>query len=173
MQVFIVVGARGTGKSTMILERARKFEPQERVLAYDIERRYYPDKKELPHIDSFTQMAGNAKGCFIVYEEGTIFFPNRGNSKDLRMTLVQSRYNHNIVFIVYHSICAVPFYVYELADCVIMFETQDEEERVLKKYKRLHPFWKRIKTRPDKCNEFKCLNGKISPYLIIRLSSLK
>ncbi len=167
MQVFIVIGARGTGKTTLLKQRVNLFKGHKHI--YDLQRTYYNDNRPLPTIDEFTSVAATLEDSLIVYEESTIFFPNRGNNKELRQNLVQARYNRNIIFLVYHSICAVPYYVYDLADCVILFRTQDEENRVIQKYEKLYPYWRRIKNRPESCLQFKLLNNNKSPYLIIKL----
>lgn len=167
MQVFIVIGARGTGKTTLLKQRVEKFSGYKHI--YDLQRVYYNDDRPLPTIEDFTLKASKLKDSLIVYEESTIFFPNRGNNKELRQNLVQARYNRNIIFLVYHSICAVPYYVYDLADCVILFRTQDEENRVTHKYEKFHRYWKFIQKFPERCKQFKLLNGNKSPYLIIKL----
>jgi hypothetical protein len=167
MQVFIVIGARGTGKTTLLKQRVAKFNGFKHI--YDLQRVYYSDNRPLPTIEDFTKQAATLEDSLIVYEESTIFFPNHGNNKHLRQNLVQARYNRNTIFLVYHSICAVPYYVYDLADCIILFRTQDEENRVVQKYEKFHKHWRRIIHRPETCLQFNLLNGNKSPYLIIKL----
>lgn len=171
MQVFIIIGARGTGKSTFAQDRLKSqlINSPEIVHVYDIEKKYYVPPRPLPDIDVFSEKVSNLKDSYIVYEEATIFFPNRGSNKELKKALVQSRYNGNVIFMIYHSICAVPYYVYELTDCVILFKTQDDENRVLKKFAKLHPAWWKLQKVPHLCAQYKLRNGNYSPYLTIKL----
>jgi predicted ATPase len=170
-QVYLVIGARGTGKSTLLEGRVKSLNyPIEDTYIYDIERRYFPNREgPLPDIKTFKNTVANVKNSLVVYEEGTIFFPNRGHDEKLKMLLVQSRYNGNIVFIVFHSINSIPFYVYELTDTIILFRTQDEAQKVEKKLSKLYKPFLYLQKFPEKCQQFKLLNGKLSPYLIIDL----
>lgn len=182
MQVVLIIGQRGEGKSTITEQRihsARIAHQQNSgfLWAYDIERRYYKginspvidQNGNLIDVKVFAKKASELQNSTIVYEEASVFFHNRGHSEKLKMTLVQSRYQGNVAYLIYHSICAVPYYVYELTDCIILLRTKDSEDRVLKKYKELYPAWKLLKQKPEQCKQFKLLNGKYSPYLIITL----
>lgn len=173
MQVFVIVGQRGCGKSTLAEERAKAFlknNPKEKFFPYDIEKRYFPDRP-LPPIKEFMSKVITEENSLFVFEESTIFFPNRGRDKDLIQAMVTSRYNGNLMFLIYHALGEVPKYVFRLADCVILFRTKEDEAEILsdKKTKRFHPAWSKIIYYPQKCNQFKLKNGEYSPYLIIKL----
>lgn len=123
----LVVGMRGSGKTTKIKSMLEKTHPESR-LVYDINKEYLNlYKKPFVNFDLFTEQAIKVKHAFIVFEEATIFLSNRGSNQDIRQLLVQARHNDNTLLFVFHSLRSIPKYVFDLCDYVILHKTNDNE----------------------------------------------
>lgn len=132
--VTLLVGRRKTGKSTFLKNRLKKAHKDNLVL-FDINgehKELYP--KPLMYFDEFTEHCTNVRNALIAIEEGTVFLPNRGNNEDVRNFLARARHNNCSVFIVFHSFRAVPGYIYDLADLIVVFKTNDQEDLIQKKF---------------------------------------
>jgi hypothetical protein len=92
-------------------------------------------------VQDFTDMCSNRHaGTFCVFEEATGFFAGK-MEKDMRKLVVGKRHpvehgGRNLVFL-FHSINAVPPFLYELANFIVLFKTGDNEVTVKKKNPKL------------------------------------
>ena len=66
----------------------------------------------------------------VVFEEATIFFGSKGRNEKMIELLVRSRHSQNTIILVFHSLRALPDYIYELINFIVLFKTQDHEQRV-------------------------------------------
>lgn len=142
-KVIIVVGARGNGKSSFVKKHIRDVHTS-RLWVYDYQREYFPDEP-LPDIEEFVENMVTKTESVIVFEEATIFFTSRGSSTPLRKILVSARHARNVVFLLFHSIRAIPYYIYELSEYVVVFNTNDEQDIVETKHPMLLEAWKKVK----------------------------
>lgn len=149
-KAIIIVGATGSGKTT-ICKRLLANVHESRLLIFDVNNEYadyLPDDYELPDIDVFLDMADNARGRFILFEEATVFFSNRGNNAKMRKILVAKRHNENIIVLNFHSIRAIPHYIYDLVNYVFVLKTNDSETLVRTKHELLLPAFLKVRAMP-------------------------
>lgn len=147
-KVFIVVGARGNGKSHFV-KKHTQYVSESRFKVYDVQGEYYTDDDiSLPDIDEFLDSLLHSKGMVAVFEEATVFFSNKGSNKKIRQLLVGARHDKNTIFLLFHSIRAIPYYIYELSDYVVIFNTLDDDDIVQKKHSFLYTAWRQVKGKP-------------------------
>jgi len=150
-QIIIIVGGRGHGKTTMLRRFTTKAHP-EALLLHDVSgqhKDYY--KRPLLEIDQFNAICKNVENCMIAYEEATIFIPH-SPKPDIKHFLVTSRYRNNTILFVFHSLRAVPRYILDLSNKVILMKTNDIPEVIEKKFQRpdFMEVFKRVNASPDK-----------------------
>ncbi len=150
-KVVIIVGGRGTGKTTLMRKYISDVNPGARMV-YDPAGHYldlYPHK--LLPFEVFKYKATLVEQACVVYEEATINFSNRGDDKDLKNLLVMSRYKNNSIFLVYHSLRSVPRYIFDLCNYILLFKTNDSEKRIDNKFESdlLIDMYKRVKKAKD------------------------
>lgn len=166
-KVNLIVGQRGSGKSTFNKKIVQHL-PRERLRIHDIQGEYFPGEALTP-VKEFIEQVQTCRNCVILFEEATIFFPNRGYDKGMVELLVSARHRGNIINLVYHSITAIPEYIYNLADYIVLFETKDKIHKIELNYEELAPHVKNLRERPEACLKLKLYNGKISPFVIVEL----
>lgn len=127
----IIVGAKGTGKTTQTKEIIRAANLP--ALIYDVNNEY--GNNPLPDIDTFLIQAAKMKNATIVFEEATIFFSAKGRSEKLIEILVRSRHNRTLTVLNFHSLRSVPTYILELTNYLILKATNDNPGAVETKYK--------------------------------------
>lgn len=126
----IIVGARGSGKSTYIKKHIQGIS---RVLIYDVNGEYQTGDDLLP-FQEFVKKAANQVKTIIVFEEATIFIGHNTSSETMREILVRARHTENTIFLVFHSLRSVPRWVYDLCTDVILHRTNDASDFVLKRF---------------------------------------
>ena len=133
-KAFLVVGGTGSGKSFLIRKNLEAIHPGARMV-YDVQQEY-TDLYPYPLIDEekFLEVTTKVTNAVIVYEEATIFFSNRGSSKLLRRVLVGKRHTGNTIFLVFHSLRAIPRYIFDLCTHVILYKTNDNEALVSSRF---------------------------------------
>src|SRR5687767_14279315 len=113
-QSILVVGARGTGKTTRNKKLVSIAHPDNR-LVLDINGEYkdlYP-KPFLPY-PQFSKIAKIVTGKVILIEEATFVLSNRGYDNDIQEVLVKARHNNNTLIFSYHTLRSIPYYIYSL-----------------------------------------------------------
>lgn len=166
-KVNLIVGSRGAGKSTFNKERIKGY-PRDRLHIHDIQREYFPDEPLIP-VANFLEGVNTKRNSFILFEEATIFFPNRGYDKKMVELLVSARHRGNIIHLVYHSISAIPEYIYNLADYMILFRTKDKRYKIESMFEEILPHYLNLKFHPDKCLLLPLYDGRKVPFTIIQL----
>lgn len=146
-KVIIVVGASGNGKSTWLKTTTREVDTS-RFFCYDVNAEYFDDDDPLPEIDDFLAEMNTKTDCVMVFEEATVFFSNRGSNKTMRQLLVAKRHRRNLIFLVFHSIRSIPYYIYDLVNYVVVFNTNDTEQIVKEKHELLFSAWQKVKDKP-------------------------
>lgn len=136
-KAIIIVGATGSGKSTLTKRLIAPVDVN-RLFVYDVNAEYFPDEV-LPDIDDFLLQVKGVRESVIVFEEATVFFSNRGSNKMMRKLLVGKRHSHNAIILLFHSIRAIPYYIFDLVNYIIVFHTNDEEKIVAEKFELLLP----------------------------------
>lgn len=157
----IIVGASGSGKSTLLKTLIRKTHPK-RVKPYDVNGEYYKCAKcieqqikncvhtTLPDIEDFLDDMLEIRESVIIFEEATLFFGERSDNKKIKSILVRARHNHNMVFLVFHSIGDIPPKIYSLIDYVVVFNTNDERHKVEEKHPKLLSAYDAVNGKPHK-----------------------
>jgi predicted AAA+ superfamily ATPase len=132
----IITGAKGVGKTTFIKSLIKKVKSNHCLLIYDINNEYadlYPYPFE--DFEDFTFKATQVKNAVIIFEEATIFLNNKGSNNDLKKILVRSRHTNNTVFLIFHSVRSIPRYIYELANYITIFRTNDSPDMTARELK--------------------------------------
>lgn len=127
-----IVGMRGMGKSTIVKKTIEPVHKDARIV-YDINGEYkdlYP--YPLLSFEDFETKIRSVKNAVIVVEEATVFLNNRSFSFDFLDTIVRARHANNTIILVFHSLRAVPKYIFELLNYVIILKTQDKTKDVEK-----------------------------------------
>jgi hypothetical protein len=168
-KAILVVGARGTGKTTTNKTWAKKVHP-DRLLIFDYQGEYkdiYP--KPFIGFQAFSKMITTVRGMFIVIEEATVFLENRGYNGDIVDTLVSARHADNTLLFSFHSFRAVPKYIFSLCNMVIVHKTGDSPEYVEKTFENpdLLAAFNEIKNAPNLRNT--ATGKEYSPNKIVKL----
>jgi hypothetical protein len=105
------------------------------LLIYDVNNEYkdfFPHKFN-PDFINFTEKMLQIENGVIVYEEATIFLNNRSCNENLVSQLVRKRHTNNFYILVFHSMRAVPRYIYELSNYITIFKTNDNSKLITQK----------------------------------------
>jgi len=150
-QIILIVGGRGHGKTTWVRKFTTKAHP-DALLMHDVSgmhKDYY--KKPLLKFNDFTKLLSSVEQCLFAFEEATIFVPHSPNP-DIKEACVTSRYRGNTILFVFHSLRAVPRYILDLSNKLILMKTNDTETLVETKFERpdLTQAYKRVNASPDK-----------------------
>lgn len=129
MKNFLIIGARGQGKSTYI--KKNFFSLNRKVLVNDVNNEYGFNYLDL---NVFLEQATTVKNHVIIFEESTIFFNNRGFNKKITEILVRSRHTNNVCVFVFHSVRAIPIYILDLINYIVLFNTSDTLDVIEKKF---------------------------------------
>lgn len=115
-KVFIIVGGRGTGKTTF-LEQTLKGVGNVVVFQLFIDERYKGHKKFLYQDFTISKSLANKK---IIIEDATQLIGSNPKN-DIRKIVVSSKQIGSDVFFVFHSFNVVPPYLWQLFDYCIVF----------------------------------------------------
>jgi hypothetical protein len=130
MKVVILIGRKRTGKTSFCVNLTKKLD-RPKHLIFDVVNEY--TKKfgirndytgPLDH-EIFIDAALKAKNSLIVCEEAAGYLSSRGRSGKLLRLMQESRHTNNVVIIILHAIQDLPPYVYNRADYLGLFKTQD------------------------------------------------
>lgn len=129
----LVVGMTGEGKTTYVKHFLRAIKDKKRIIVYDVNNEYQ-DVYPYPFldIDDFMPKLMDSYYNVIVLEESTIFFNNRGHDKNLERLLVRKRHQFNYILLCFHSLRAIPRYVWDLTTYLTLFKTNDNEGFIIK-----------------------------------------
>lgn len=152
--LYLIIGQTGTGKTTfaknMLLSKPRH-------LVFDVNNEYpelpeytgekLPAKYTKCDAVEFMGLVYNEetkepiiRGAFILVEDATGFFMGRQSETTIRI-LQGKRHAQNDYAFLFHSINSVPPRLYEFANFICLFKTNDSETRIKQKYPRLlRPF---------------------------------
>ena len=136
MKAVIIVGNTGRGKSTAARELLdiAKIEGRE-IFVYDPNaeyKKYYGG--EFTHVSEFLNKVSKKKNAFILFEEATIFFSNKGYSELLVDMLVRKRHQNNEIVLLFHSLRSIPTYILELCNFLVLYKTNDRENYINKTF---------------------------------------
>lgn len=129
----IIVGGTGCGK-TFYSKSLIKNVHKGALMVFDVNNEYkefypYPFDDD---IDKFLNKAYRKRNAVILMEDATAFISNRGRSDILQKMLVGKRHTNNTFLLLFHSFRAVPKYIMDLSNTVVIFKTNDPEEIVSK-----------------------------------------
>lgn len=126
----LVVGTTGTGKSHFVKNTIVKNYKGPKYI-YDINNEYKDGV--IMDFSKFLQAVKPVRRSLIIFEEATIFLSNKGDSKELREILVAKRHRDNTVVLVFHSLRAIPTYIFDLSDLLVLFRTTDNWNLISRK----------------------------------------
>lgn len=145
MKVIILIGRKRTGKTTFCVQLIKSLQRPKNFIfdvvneyskKYSIENSY---KGPLDH-DLFLNAASKAKNSLIVLEEAASYLSNRGREQILLKMMQESRHTNNALIIILHSIQDLAPYVYNRADFMCIFKTQDFPGALDRKFKHNRQF---------------------------------
>jgi ABC-type sugar transport system ATPase subunit len=136
MKLDIIVGGTGTGKTTEVKRKLSLVPNKRALLIYDVNKEYteFYDYELIDFIE-FTEKLKNVKKSVIVFEEATIFLGNKQVSKQIIELIVRKRHTGNYIIMVFHSLRAIPNYIYDIANYLTLFKTNDAVNRIDQKFK--------------------------------------
>lgn len=134
MKSFLVVGATGTGKTTFTKSLLSK--TRAKIYIYDVNNEYreFDNNFEFADFGTFSKTAAGCVNSFLVFEEATIFFSNRGSNKETTEVLVRKRHTNNVIVFVFHSLRSVPLHIFDLIDFLILHKTGDNIKLIETKF---------------------------------------
>lgn len=151
-QSIIIVGATGTGKTTFVKNIIKKVPNKKALFIYDVNNEY---KEYFPYplqtvSDFMEKTQFISKGVFVL-EEATIYLNNRSSNEYLTQLLVRKRHTNNTILLVFHSMRAVPRYIYELSNTIVIFKTNDSADMTSRELKddRLEVIMNRVKNHKN------------------------
>lgn len=129
-QVILIVGKRGSGKTTAAKRILSKVHPEARFVL-DVNGEYTDIYNKPPmSYDDFTKMITTVKRAVIHIEEATIFLDTRGRDKNVIELLVKARHNHTLIMFAFHSLRDIPLNIYRLSNKIILHKTGDTAEDI-------------------------------------------
>jgi len=91
--------------------------------------------------DKFQEKTIKVKNNVLIYEEATIAFGTKGREKNTINVLTRRRHidstelgTGNTCILLFHSLLRVPDYIIELIDDIYLFRTNDNPDKVEKKF---------------------------------------
>lgn len=157
MKSILIIGMTGTGKSFETKKILKKFPKLDKYI-FDVNNEY--GVENLPTLEEFLNTVVKVENSVIVFEEATVFFSTRGRSEQVVNLLVRKRHTKNIIIFIFHSIRAVPSYIYELCDYVYIKKTNDTVKRI----KSTHDSEKLIEIFEDVK-----INSNLEPYYTVKV----
>jgi len=142
-----IVGGTGCGKTFFTKQLIAKVN-KSALMIFDVNNEYgtyYPYPFDAD-IDKFLNRAYRKKNCVILIEDATAFLSNRGRADVLQKILVGKRHTNNTVILLFHSFRALPKYIMDLCNTVVIFKTNDPEKIVSDGFQNpeLTKAWRRV-----------------------------
>lgn len=146
-RAIILVGGTGCGKTFMTKSLISKVN-KSALMIFDVNNEYkdfYPYPFDAD-IDKFLSKAYRKRNCVILIEDATAFLSNRGRADTLQKMLVAKRHTNNTILLLFHSFRAIPKYIMDLCNTVIIFKTNDPETIVKDGFQNpeLTAAWKKV-----------------------------
>ena len=126
----IICAASGRGKTTLVKKIIGE---RKNTFVYDVNNEY-ENAYKAESLDYFKTEAIKKKNTIIVFEEATVFFPQRGADKDLMNLLIRKRHTKNVIVLIFHSLNRIPMYIFEQANYIYMKKTNDRASVVERNY---------------------------------------
>lgn len=155
--LILIIGHTGQGKSTF----AKKyFTENKNCFVFDVNNEYpdlemdfkKPRAKFVGLPNDFIDLCFKRRNTNLIFEEATGFLRGAVNMKLQKLIIEKRHKNNNLVFL-FHSINRVPPVIYEIANYIVLFKTNDQEQAIEKKYPALLPAFKKLKTAKQYAHE--------------------
>lgn len=162
MKVFLVVGKKRAGKTTLTVDLIKKLGAKVNLI-YDVNNEYTrkfgikndyqgPIDRDrfLGYCDPDNPQA--VKNATIVCEEATSYLSTKGREEHLVKIISRSRHNNNAVIIIFHSMADVPRYIYSLCDYIALFKTNEFSSALdarMRKNNQFMKYYDLVKIHPD------------------------
>ena len=132
-KAYVVLGATGTGKTSLVLQEfVNRLNDKRRLYVYDRQREYGVGFDST--FEEWLEKAPERQNSLIVIEEATINLSVHRDFQEIRELLVDKRHNNNVIILVFHTLARVPDSVIHLIDGWYMFPTHDNNKKVRTKY---------------------------------------
>jgi len=171
----IITGGTGCGK-TFFTKSLIKKANRSALMVFDVNKEYqdvypYPFNDD---VDAFLDKCYRKQNAVILMEDATAFLSNRGRSDKLQKMLVGKRHTNNTIILLFHSFRAIPKYIMDLANTVVIFKTNDPEEIVSKGFgnPELTKAWRKVQDAAKNHKFFSTYprpKGVVPPFTIFNL----
>jgi hypothetical protein len=163
-----LIGMPEQGKSKFVTNYL-KDTPQRGALVYDVNGYEYGDKwgvnlsldikqkrcryvgRDLPEVEdrykTFMELVRGRQNTDVVFEEATGYMAGRLQNKIVTMVIDRRHTGNNYIFM-FHSIHSVPPSLLLHLSFIYLFKTEDEEDQVKAKSRKLVAPWKIMQSRP-------------------------
>lgn len=139
MNLFLIVGHTGHGKSTLV----KKMVEGKRLYVFDVNNEYpllpvdHVIKPRFRHtamdMKKFVSVCERLKHYNVVFEDSTGFLRGK-QSADFMRLIIAKRHTNNNYFLIFHSLNRVPPELMELCNYLFLFKTNDYEDIVRRKF---------------------------------------
>tara|TARA_R110002073_G_scaffold77799_2_gene188149 strand:+ start:3738 stop:4250 length:513 start_codon:yes stop_codon:yes gene_type:complete len=138
--VILIVGSRGSGKTTAALKIADKFPNQ---LILDLYNEHTGDlvvngqipKKGIKRISQeaadpkiLFEILARLRNHFILLEDSTIIFSGNVSDANIKRVVIGSRHHHNTIIFIFHSLQRIPLFLFEQANYLTLFKTTETKQ---------------------------------------------
>lgn len=164
MRAYAIVGRPKAGKTTFTKGMVQRIAHPKPPLVFDTNNEWNTGAP-LPEIDAFLDHANKTPGRVVVIEDATVFFHTTGHSEKLKRLLVTRRHTRTTVVLLFHSLRQVPLYILELLDAVVVFATNDNAERVAKRWEAFPEVAEAVIEVRERLN-----SGEAFPYVHVPLT---
>lgn len=149
-----VIGGMGSGKTFEIKKRIKQLGGS--AFIYDPNEEYIDEVRNLyrgkMRVKDFAETVNEKSFNSInVFEEATAFIRHGAPDENIIDLLTRKRHKRVINFFVFHSLNAMPAYIYSYLNVMILFKTADRSDLVFNKYKENKPVlvaFEKVKTAP-------------------------
>ena len=137
--VICVIGRQHSGKTPVIQRMAKNSKFRNKVV-YDKNKEYDPAEwSRFFSLSKFRKWLPEAKNCFIVMEEATIYVRSVKETV-LTEQIIGIEHNRNVLVLVFHSLMDAPQYVLRLCKFVVLLKTNDDPEQIKTQRPRYYKF---------------------------------
>ena len=144
-----VVGGSGQGKSYFIKNHLLpSFAKQSKnIYIWDKNGEYNPEQSYKLNINKWQKFERNRdalirnicdlQNSLILIDEAATVFNKRSFSQDFEEKMIGARHDNVIILVVYHSLSAIPEYMVQYLDRIVLFKTHETATKFKNKFDRL------------------------------------
>lgn len=139
--LILYIGHTGMGKTFRVKKLLKASDKQ--VYCFDVNDEYREYNRVVNgDFKLFLNESAKKKNTNLIFEDATGYLTGK-TAEELRKIIVAKRHTHNNILMLFHSISAVPPFIFQLANYIVLMKTADELSSVKnKKESLIIPFMK-------------------------------